>query len=199
MSFRKFGGLQYSAKHNSVSSYNNTITNLQSTTIGQPNSYINLESDLSGNIHVSGSLDVSGNVVIDGNLDVNGLSNFADTLTVTTGNIFVNSGSVTAVSFNTTSDYRIKEDVTSLDETFVVDELIPVTYLNKLTNKQDIGFIAHDLQKIYPLLVNGEKDGDEIQSINYTGLIPILINEIQNLKKEIMCLRNAMVINKIET
>jgi hypothetical protein len=49
MSFRKFGGLQYSAKHNSVSSYYNTSNNLQATTIGQPNTYINVESDLSGN------------------------------------------------------------------------------------------------------------------------------------------------------
>jgi hypothetical protein len=49
MSFRKFGGLKYSAKHNSVSSYYNTSNNLQATTIGQPNTYIVVEGDLSGN------------------------------------------------------------------------------------------------------------------------------------------------------
>jgi hypothetical protein len=49
MSFRKFGGLQYSAKHNSVSSYYNTSNNLQATIIGQPNTYIVVEGDLSGN------------------------------------------------------------------------------------------------------------------------------------------------------
>ena len=49
MSFRKFGGLKYSAKHNSVSSYYNTSNNLQATTIGQPNTYINVESELIGN------------------------------------------------------------------------------------------------------------------------------------------------------
>jgi hypothetical protein len=50
MSFRKFGGLKYSAKHNSVSSYYNTSNNLQVTTIGQPNTYIVVESGLTGNI-----------------------------------------------------------------------------------------------------------------------------------------------------
>lgn len=101
-----------------------------------------------------------------------------------TGTTNTFSGAVTAGSFNTPSDYRIKEHVTPLDETYSVDGLNPVTYLNKKTNKPDIGLIAHELQQIYPLLVNGEKDGDETQSVNYTGLIPILINEIQNLKKE---------------
>jgi hypothetical protein len=42
--------------------------------------------------------------------------------------------------------------------------------------------LAHELQEIYPELVTGEKDGIDIQSVNYNGLIPILINEIQNLK-----------------
>ena len=32
-------------------------------------------------------------------------------------------------------------------------------------------------------LVNGKKDDEKYQTVNYTSLIPILINEIQNLKK----------------
>ena len=114
-------------------------------------------------------------------LYVNGLCESYWQPMVPTG-IYYN-GLVTATLFST-SDYRIKEHVTPLDETFGVDGLNPVIYLNKKTNKQDIGLIAHELQQIYPVLVNGEKDGSEMQSVNYTGLIPILINEIQNLKKE---------------
>ena len=48
-----------------------------------------------------------------------------------------------------------------------------------------IGLIAHELQKEYPFLVNGEKDGKNIQSVNYDGLISILIKEIQHLKKRL--------------
>jgi hypothetical protein len=95
------------------------------------------------------------------------------------------SGNVNATSYNTSSDYRIKENITQLDSKFVVDNLNPVTYLNKKSEKQDIGLIAHELQEIYPELVNGEKDGEQIQSVNYIGLIPILIKEIQVLKERV--------------
>jgi hypothetical protein len=94
-------------------------------------------------------------------------------------------GNVYATTYNTPSDYRIKENITQLDGKFVVDNLNPVTYLNNKLDKQDIGLIAHELQEIYPELVNGEKDGEQLQSVNYLGLIPILIKEIQDLKKEI--------------
>jgi hypothetical protein len=33
------------------------------------------------------------------------------------------------------------------------------------------------------------KDAEELQSVNYTGLIPILIKEIQELKKAIKLLK----------
>jgi len=36
--------------------------------------------------------------------------------------------------------------------------------LDKLNNKQDIGFIAHEVQNVFPFLVHGEKDGE-----NYHG------------------------------
>ena len=90
------------------------------------------------------------------------------------------SGAVTS-----TSDYRIKENVTTLDNSYVVDELIPVTYINKLSNKRDMGLIAHELQEVYPFLVNGEKDGQEYQSVNYISLISLLIKEVKELKQKV--------------
>ena len=57
--------------------------------------------------------------------------------------------------------------------------------LNKKTGKQDIGLIAHELQEQYPFLVTGIKDGNDLQSVNYIGLIGLLIKEIQNLKNEL--------------
>jgi len=83
------------------------------------------------------------------------------------------------------SDYRIKTDVQTLDRAYTVDNIRPVTYINTLKNKQEIGVIAHELQAIYPCLVNGEKDGENLQTVNYNGLFGILINEIQMLKQKI--------------
>ena len=97
---------------------------------------------------------------------------------------------VTASSFNTTSDYRIKEDILDLSDEYTVDNLRPVTYKNLRTGKQDVGLIAHEVKEQYPFLVDGDKDGEEYQSVNYTGLIGILIKEIQDLKQRIKILEN---------
>ena len=107
-------------------------------------------------------------------LDVDGSANFT--------------GSVTAANITLASDYRIKEDITKLDNTFIVDNLNPVIYTNSRTQKQDVGFIAHELQEVYPFLVNGIKDGDQLQSVNYIGLIGILTKEIQEIKERVKIL-----------
>jgi len=79
-----------------------------------------------------------------------------------------------------------------LDNKFHVDYLNPVTYINKQTKKQDLGLIAHELQEHYPELVTGYKDGGELQTVNYIGLIPILINEIKNMKDKIKTLNEEL-------
>jgi hypothetical protein len=79
-----------------------------------------------------------------------------------------------------------------LNDTFVVDELIPVTYTNKITERQDMGLIAHELQEVYPFLVNGEKDGKDYQSVNYTGLIPLLIKEVKELKEKVKSIEEKL-------
>jgi len=91
--------------------------------------------------------------------------------------------SVTASYIYATSDYRIKENVRSITQT--VNNLRPVQYYNIKSEKEDLGLIAHELQEEFPMLVTGEKDGKEMQSINYTGLIAVLIKEIQDLKKRV--------------
>ena len=101
-----------------------------------------------------------------------------------TGDVYV-TGNTTSYDFNAFSDYRIKENVHTLDESDTIDGLRPVKYLNKLTKGSDIGLIAHELQEFFPFLVKGEKDGPENQSVNYIGLIGVLINEIQMLKARV--------------
>jgi hypothetical protein len=107
-----------------------------------------------------------------------------------TSGIYINgnttiSGTVNATSYNATSDHRIKENVLNLDESYSVDNLRPVKYTNKITGKEEFGLIAHELQEIYPYLVNEIKDGEKYQSINYIGLISLIINEIKILKNMI--------------
>jgi len=99
------------------------------------------------------------------------------------GNLVL-TGTVTSNGTILTSDYRIKYNPVSLDGTYSVDNLNPLTYMNTLTNSQDIGFLAHEVQQYYPYLVVGEKDAPKYQSLNYIGLIGLLTNEIKLLKAQ---------------
>lgn len=99
------------------------------------------------------------------------------------GNIVT--GTITCYWVKATSDYRIKQDVQTLNDTYTVDKLRPVSYYNTLTEQPDIGLIAHELQDVYPFMVTGEKDGENNQAVNYLALIGILIKEIQGLKERV--------------
>ena len=39
------------------------------------------------------------------------------------------------------------------------------------------------MQELFPFLVSGEKDGEQNQTVNYTGFMGLVINEVQGLKK----------------
>ena len=108
------------------------------------------------------------------------------------GNI-VASLNINAATFTSTSDYRVKKNINPLLlEDYSVDYLKPVTFKFKKDNKESIGLIAHELHEYYPFLVEGEKDGDKTQSVNYIGLIGVLIKEIQELKKRVLDLENKI-------
>jgi FtsZ-binding cell division protein ZapB len=139
--------------------------------------------DVTGAGKFSTTLGVAGATTLSDTLSVTGATTLSSTLSVT--------NTVTAQSFNSTSDYRIKENVTPLKETVhTVDRLRPVHYYNTQLKKEDMGFIAHEVQEEFPFLVSGEKDGKEMQSINYSGLIGLLVKEIQTLKTDNQTLKD---------
>jgi hypothetical protein len=94
-----------------------------------------------------------------------------------TGNVSTNGS---AVSFNTGSDYRLKENVIPLKEGLDrINKLKPVQFDWKKSQETDEGFIAHEVQKIVPYVVKGEKDGEEIQTMDYGKLTPLLVKAVQ--------------------
>lgn len=92
---------------------------------------------------------------------------------------------ITVNALRIKSDYRLKANVAVLDEGFIVDKLKPVIYNKTKTGETEIGFLAHEVKEEFPYLVSGEKDGIGYQTVNYVGLIAVLVNEIQMLKKRI--------------
>ena len=135
----------------------------------------------------TGGLGVGGSVFIGG--DVSSGNSTSGSLVVTggvgiSGNIYIG-GNASATAYYATSDYRIKSNVKKLDDTFSIDKLEPVAYFNNMSERDDVGFIAHKVQEIYPFLVHGEKDAAEYQTLNYNGIIGILVHEIQELKQKV--------------
>lgn len=99
------------------------------------------------------------------------------------GNITVN-GSGTA--YNTTSDYRLKDiDGPVTDSGAFIDLLRPVQGRWKEDGSRFIGLIAHEAQAVAQTqIVTGEKDGDEMQTMDYSAaeIIANLIAEVQSLR-----------------
>ena len=102
---------------------------------------------------------------------------------------FANSGSATGLyisntaAWQSTSDLRLKTDIQDLDTTSRLLSLKPRDYLWKSqatsdnSLKRNFGFIAQEVQEVFPELVGESPDG--MLSVEYTGLIAPLVKAIQ--------------------
>jgi hypothetical protein len=89
-------------------------------------------------------------------------------------------------SYNTSSDYRLKEDIAPMTGALAkVQQLKPVNYKWKSDGSDGQGFIAHELQAVVPDCVTGEKDavdaeGNPIhQGVDVSFLVATLTAAIQ--------------------
>jgi hypothetical protein len=101
-------------------------------------------------------------------------------------------GSVVATTYNTTSDYRLKENILPMSGALAkVSQLKPVTYKWKLNGSDGQGFIAHELQEVVPDCVTGTKDavdGDGkpvYQGVDTSFLVATLTAAIQELNAKV--------------
>ena len=94
----------------------------------------------------------------------------------------------TGVTYNTTSDYRLKENVAPMTTGLAtISALRPVTYDWISDKSAGEGFIAHEIQAVIPHAVTGEKDAvNEDGSINpqgvdYSRVVVHLVAALQEL------------------
>jgi hypothetical protein len=74
----------------------------------------------------------------------------------------INAATASTVSYLTSSDYRLKENIAPMTGALAkVQVLKPCTYKWKLDGSDGQGFIAHELQAVVPDCVVGEKDAVE--------------------------------------
>ena len=90
-----------------------------------------------------------------------------------------------AGDLNINSDARLKANIISLGGT--LSKLLQIdgkTYTMKkdANHKKKIGLLAQDIEKVFPELVTETND---IKSVNYQGLVPVLINAMKEQQEEI--------------
>ena len=157
----------------------------------------NLTGNVSGNINgATGTF--SGDVSIGGTLTYEDVTNVDSVglitarsgiivngagigLSVTEGGARV-TGVVTASNFNATSDIKLKENITTVDNALgVVNQLRGVRFDWRESGGGDYGVIAQELEEVLPELVS---QGDP-KSVNYNGIIGVLIEAIKDLTEKV--------------
>jgi hypothetical protein len=102
-------------------------------------------------------------------------------------------GAVNATTFNGPSDYRLKEDFRSFNGLNILNNITVYDFkwkdVDGIEGKRAYGVKAHELQEQMPSAVTGERDGNKMQKVDYSKLVPILIKSIQELKAEIEILK----------
>ena len=92
--------------------------------------------------------------------------------------------------YNTTSDYRLKQDFKSYIGLDIINKIKTYDYQWKSDNTRSFGVIAHELQEVLPFAVFGVKDGEQLQQVDYSKIVPVMVQAIKDLKKELDILKN---------
>ncbi len=102
--------------------------------------------------------------------------------TASAANITIHNGTVTG-TLGGASDRRFKENIIPLPEVIKDLMLLNPVFFNKIGSVQrESGFIAQEVQKVFPWLVMGNEE--EGLSINYLGLIALILKGLQEHERK---------------
>jgi hypothetical protein len=141
--------------------------------------------NLSSGAQIQSSVD--GRAVLLNRINDNGV-----TMEFHRGGTSVGNISVTTVSttYNVTSDYRLKEDLQPINGLEIVNKIKVYDYKWKSEDSRMDGVLAHELAEVLPYAVTGVKDGEQMQSVDYSKIVPVMVQAIKDLKAELDTLKN---------
>ncbi len=109
-------------------------------------------------------------------------------LNINAGGVRV-TGVATAQDFDSLSDINYKENVTTVNNALMkVEQLRGVKFDWKDSGLPSYGVIAQELEEVLPELVHG----NEPKTVNYNGIIGVLIEAIKELKAEVEDLKDQL-------
>lgn len=148
-----------------------------------------------GNVSMGGSVSVSSNANIGGILSIQSYANGSPAFSLCA----TSSGQVTGCS----SSLRYKTNVAEFSSGLaLINQLRPVTFDWKADGQHDVGFIAEEVEKVHPLFVTYNAQG-EIQGVKYERLSVAFVNafkeqqaQIEQQKQQVNDLKNQMELMK---
>jgi hypothetical protein len=101
----------------------------------------------------------------------------------------------TGTTYNTTSDRRLKDNIQPIED--AIDKLMdmkPVihTWINNPESPQVHGFIAQEMQEVAPEAVSGDAESDEMMSMDYGRITPVIVAALQDALNEIRELKTRI-------
>jgi hypothetical protein len=121
-----------------------------------------------------------------GNLGI-GTTNPTSKLTVQ-GDVLV-SGVITSTDYNSASDINLKENIQPIENP--IDKVLNITGVSfdwKEDGRSSMGVIAQEVERVLPELVSGS----DSKTVNYNGLIGLLIEVVKEQQREINTLKEKI-------
>jgi len=107
------------------------------------------------------------------------------TLTATGNGTFT--GDVTANDFNSTSDAALKMNINPIDNALeMLNQITGVTFDWKANEKSSAGVLAQDVENVLPSIVGSN---NEHKTVNYNGLVGLLVQAVKELSDEVKALK----------
>ena len=105
----------------------------------------------------------------------------------------VTQSGTTAVLYNVTSDQRLKENIQDAESASTLIDALQVRQFDWKTDNthQRYGFIAQELVTVAPEAVHQPTDPEEMMAVDYSKLVPMLVKEIQSLRKRLTALEST--------
>jgi hypothetical protein len=99
----------------------------------------------------------------------------------------------TTVTYNTSSDQRLKENITDANDAGDKIDAIKVRQYDWKVDgsHQDYGMVAQELMTVAPEAVSVPEDPEQMMGVDYSKLVPMMLKEIQSLRARVAQLEGA--------
>jgi hypothetical protein len=101
--------------------------------------------------------------------------------------------SVSSTAYNTSSDQRLKENITDANDAGDKIDAIKVRQYDWKADgsHQDYGMVAQELMTVAPEAVSVPEDPEKMMGVDYSKLVPMMLKEIQSLRARVAQLEGA--------